>query len=81
MFFVPSIVELGAKNNLYLLCLSNGNADGLGKTREKELHASAKYLGFLDSYVVDDSQLQDGMDTVWDHELIAKHIKEYMRKK
>lgn len=66
MFFVPSILDLGKRNNLYLLCLSNGNADGLGKIREKELHASAKYLGFTDSYVVDDPKLQDGKDKVWD---------------
>jgi N-acetylglucosaminylphosphatidylinositol deacetylase len=46
MFFVPSILELRRTNNLHLLCLSNGNADGLGKIREKELHASCKYLGF-----------------------------------
>ena len=57
MFFVPSIMNLKNSNNLYLLCLSNGNFDGLGKIREKELHASAKYLGFIDSYVVDHPNL------------------------
>ena len=57
MFFVPSIMNLKKSNNLYLLCLSNGNFDGLGKIREKELHASAKYLGFIDSYVVDHPNL------------------------
>ena len=41
MFFVPSITQLRTTNDLYLLCLSNGNFDGLGKIREKELHASA----------------------------------------
>jgi len=52
MFFVPSIVQLRQPhlhNKLYLLCLSNGNFDGLGKIREKELHASARYLGFTDA--------------------------------
>ena len=46
MFFVPSIIALGKHNNLHMLCLSNGNADGLGRVREKELEASCKYLGF-----------------------------------
>lgn len=45
MFFVPSILHLGKTNNLHLLCMSTGNADGLGRTREKELQASAKLLG------------------------------------
>lgn len=57
MFFVPSIMHLKKTNELYILCLSNGNFDGLGKIREKELHASAKYLGFKDSKVVDNPQL------------------------
>jgi len=72
MFFVPSIMYLKKTNNLYLLCLSNGNFDGLGKIREKELHASAKHLGFIDSYVVDHPKLQDGMDNHWDPEIVAE---------
>ena len=81
MFFVPSILDLQKKNNLYLLCLSTGNADGLGRTREKELHASAKYLGFVDSHVVDDPHLQDGKDKVWESEHIANQIRNYLTMK
>jgi len=40
MFFQPSIVTLRDKNKLFLLCLSNGNAEGLGRIREKELERS-----------------------------------------
>ena len=43
---MPSILELRKQNNLHLICLSTGNADGLGAIREKELEASAKNLGF-----------------------------------
>ena len=57
MFFAPSIVSLRATNNLHLLCLSTGNADGLGRTREKELQASAKWLGFQSATVIDDPEL------------------------
>jgi len=60
------------------LCLSNGNFDGLGKTREKEMHASARYLGFKDSRVLDHPELQDGMKSYWDPEVIAEEIKKYM---
>jgi N-acetylglucosaminylphosphatidylinositol deacetylase len=31
MFFVPSILSLREKNKLWLLCLSNGDAAGLGR--------------------------------------------------
>jgi hypothetical protein len=78
MFFVPSIVQLRKTNELYLLCLSNGNFDGLGKIREKELYASAKYLGFKEAKVVDHPELADGMKSYWNPDVIGEEIKKYM---
>ncbi len=42
MFFAPSIIQLNNFNNISVLCLSNGNYAGLGKTREKELEKSCE---------------------------------------
>ena len=57
-FFQPSIVSLNAENKLHLLCLSNGNAEGLGREREKELEMSCKRLGFAEApSVIDDNDL------------------------
>ena len=78
MFFVPSIQQLKQNNNLFLLCLSNGNFDGLGKIREKELHASAKYLGFIEAEVIDHPELQDGMKSHWEPEVVAQQINKYL---
>jgi len=44
MFFLPAIKELGEKNLFFVLCLSNGNADGLGKIREREFEKSMRHL-------------------------------------
>jgi N-acetylglucosaminylphosphatidylinositol deacetylase len=44
MFFVPSILQLGAYNSIHVLCLSNGNYAGLGAIREKELVKSCEVL-------------------------------------
>jgi len=41
---VPTIVELEKNYKMHLLCFSNGDADGLGKTRENELKACAEFL-------------------------------------
>jgi len=58
MFFQPSIVTLKQENKLHLLCLSNGNAEGLGREREKELELSCKSLGFAEApTVIDDNDL------------------------
>lgn len=59
MFFAPTVLaltrpELG--NHVKILCLSSGDAEGLGETRKKELVASGLVLGLRreeDVYVVD----------------------------
>ena len=79
---MPSIVNLRQENKLYLLCLSNGNADGLGRKREKELEKSCAYLGFAEApTIIDDPDLQDGMDKKWGKDLIAEHLTRYLTAK
>ena len=81
-FFQPSILELAQYNKLYLLCLSNGNAEGLGRTREKELEMSCKRLGFSEApTVIDDPELQDGMDVNWAPGLVADYIVKHCNQK
>lgn len=60
MFFAPTVLaltrpELG--NHVKILCLSSGDAAGLGQTRKRELVKSGMVLGLRkgeDVYVVDD---------------------------
>ena len=66
MFFGPTIQALrraGART--HILCLSNGDADGLGAVREKELEIARKFLGVDSSEVVNDSKLKDGFKEAW----------------
>ncbi|CAG7979436.1 unnamed protein product [Penicillium salamii] len=78
MFFAPTVLaltnpELG--NHLKILCLSTGDADGLGEVRKKELQKSALRLGLRsesDVFIVDDlSRFPDGMDKTWTEEDVA----------
>lgn len=82
MFFVPTITQLKGRHELFLLCLSNGGADGLGQTRGRELMASTKLLGFDSSSVtlVDHPELKDGMRQVWDASVIAHIVDEHSKK-
>ena len=48
-----------------MLCLSNGNADGLGKIREKELEKSAKFFNITKLETLNDELLPDGMKNDW----------------
>ncbi|KAL2048128.1 hypothetical protein N7G274_000039 [Stereocaulon virgatum] len=71
MFFSPTVLALTAPeagNHVKILCLSSGNADGLGETRKKELAASGALLGLRsvsDVLVIEDSKFQDGMKATW----------------
>ena len=83
MFFGPLIMNLAPCSKIHLLCLSSGNAEGLGKQREKELLQSAISLN-LDPQnvkVVDDPAIPDGMDQKWDPELIVKHVSSYCKER
>lgn len=59
MFFSPTVLALTRPetgNHVKILCLSTGNADGLGETRKKELVKSAMTLGLRqedDVFVID----------------------------
>lgn len=81
MFFVPTIMNLTQENKLYLLCLSNGNFDGLGEIREQELIKSAEYLGFAEPpSIVDNQDLQDGKENKWPIDVIVDEIHRFFKK-
>ncbi|KAI7605143.1 chitin synthase export chaperone, partial [Hortaea werneckii] len=87
MFFAPvlqwlSKSELG--NQVLILCLSSGDADGLGHLRKDELAKSAVLLGVRTSehvVVVEDEKLPDSMETKWDPKLIASILTRYFAPK
>ncbi|RMZ87311.1 hypothetical protein DV736_g5461, partial [Chaetothyriales sp. CBS 134916] len=79
MFFAPTVQALTAphlQNHVKILCLSTGNADGLGDTRRQELEAAALTLGVRrreDIFVLDDeARFKDGMREQWSTDDIAR---------
>ncbi|KAI1847725.1 hypothetical protein JX265_009154 [Neoarthrinium moseri] len=77
MFFAPTVLALTRPetgNHVKILCLSTGNADGLGETRKKELVKSAMLLGLRqedDVFVIDSPDFPDSMTTPWDEQRIS----------
>lgn len=77
MFFAPTLLaltrpELG--NHVKILCLSSGDADGLGETRKKELVKSGLQLGVAskdDILVIEDRNFPDSMTVTWHPRLIS----------
>ncbi|GBG72880.1 hypothetical protein CBR_g12600 [Chara braunii] len=64
------------RRRMFVLCLSSGNADGLGAIRTNELYSACETLGISREEVVvlDLPGLQDGFDKKWDEGLISKLV-------
>lgn len=82
MFFTPIILSLIQTCHLSLICLSNGNAEGLGKIREQELYHACSILGIQsnDIYLVNNMKLLDGMTTHWPIDIVSDIVMEYLVK-
>mmetsp|Transcript_3507 Transcript_3507/g.7278 ORF Transcript_3507/g.7278 Transcript_3507/m.7278 type:complete len:246 (-) Transcript_3507:853-1590(-) len=80
MFFFPFISSFVKTNEVGLLCLSTGDADGLGRVRSIELEKASKFLGLSRHSIADDPLLRDGMRTQWDISRIRTLVKEELTK-
>lgn len=98
MFFAPALTALTSRAGpprraakgaatpatprIRLLCLSTGDAAGLGRVRARELVASARTLGVRpsDVTVLDDPRLRDGMTERWDHGVVAEVVAAELRR-
>ncbi|KAG2258360.1 hypothetical protein Bca52824_077654 [Brassica carinata] len=75
MFFSPTINYLTANAyKIHILCLSTGNADGIGIIRKDELHQACAVLRV--NPVCLRRNLCDGFGQVWNHDLLSEIIKE-----
>ncbi|KAG4304662.1 hypothetical protein PORY_002055 [Pneumocystis oryctolagi] len=83
MFFGPSIFQIKKDNEIYLLCLSNGNAEGLAKIRKEELMKSCNILGIFHKNIkiIENSSLQDSMTSYWDPNIISQLVSEFVIEK
>lgn len=88
MFFAPTLCwltkpDLG--NRVLILCLSSGDADGLGHIRKEELKKSALQLGITsEEHIVileDDTQFPDSMTATWDAKAISNVLLRYFAPK
>ena len=87
MFFAPVLQRLtnpALGNQVLVLCLSSGDADGLGHVRKAELAKSAVLLGVRTSehvVVIEDAKLPDSMTAAWDAKLVGGILARYFAPK
>jgi len=81
IFFSPTLNALQrAGTRVSILCLSTGNADGLGMMRRREIQAAGKALKVADVYVRDSPCLQDGKTNRWEPEVVSSFVRDHCRK-
>ena len=81
MFFTPSILSFLREGwEVYLVCFSRGSAGGNPYTRTIELFESTLSLGIKSANVkiLENQELQDGLDTYWNTNLISSIIHQYV---
>ncbi|KAM0722753.1 hypothetical protein Q7P37_002195 [Cladosporium fusiforme] len=87
MFFSPTLLSLARpelQNRIFILCLSSGDADGLGHIRKKELTKSALLLGVSSAehvVVVEDERFPDSMMQHWQAKDVAQVLQHYFAPK
>ncbi|KAG8379571.1 hypothetical protein BUALT_Bualt07G0102800 [Buddleja alternifolia] len=77
MFFAPVINYLISRGHkLHVLCMSTGDADGMGSIRKEELFLASAILKIPPEQVnvLDHPDLQDGFGKVWSKNLLASII-------
>ncbi|KZT56270.1 LmbE-like protein [Calocera cornea HHB12733] len=82
MFFAPTLLSLvSAGWEVWVLCLSVGDAEGLGGVRRGELADAAEVMGLGRErvQVVDDPRLPDSMTTSWEPEPILEHLHSFLK--
>jgi N-acetylglucosaminylphosphatidylinositol deacetylase len=78
MFFVPTIRALKESGEtVWLLCLTTGDYDGLGKEREKELYRAGRLLE-LDKVIVKNN-LQDHPSNRWPRSQVKSEIEQALK--
>lgn len=81
MFFTPLLTSMSnAGHQVSILCLSDGNFEGLGNIRSNELIKCAAmfHISSKDVYIVNHPSLQDGMNNDWPLNVIADIVQEHI---
>ena len=80
MFWTPTIKAfIDYKIPLKILCLSNGNYDGLGELREREFDNVSRELNLPDNQILNIPELQDNIKQFWEPKIVSEQIEEFLK--
>ncbi|AET39646.1 N-acetylglucosaminylphosphatidylinositol deacetylase Ecym_4617 [Eremothecium cymbalariae DBVPG len=78
MFFAPTLLQLDARMAqsvpFRVVCLTDGDADGLGEVRRRELHKALRLLVLERDVEIQMGGFKDGMDEEWKMEVVREEL-------
>ncbi|KAJ7244617.1 putative deacetylase LmbE-like domain-containing protein [Mycena haematopus] len=80
-FFSPTLTALShmqkVGRDVFVVCLSTGNAKGLGDVRKEEFGRALEIFGIQQArrFILDHPNLQDNKTTAWDPAVIAQELR------
>lgn len=80
MFWSPTLkklTSLGVK--VKVLCISNGNYDGIGHIRTEEFKSIAKNLHMEDNVILNIKELQDDITKKWEPKIVSEQITNFIK--
>ena len=81
MFWSPTLKKLLALNiKVKVLCLSNGNYNGIGDIRTEEFKAVSKSMHMEDNVILNVPELQDDITKKWDAKVVSQKIDDFLKK-
>ncbi|KAJ7806275.1 LmbE-like protein [Mycena olivaceomarginata] len=87
-FFSPTLTALshmqnvGRARDVFVVCLSTGNAKGLGDVRKEEFGKALEIFGIRQGrrFILDHPYLQDNKTAVWDPAVVAQELRPVIAK-
>lgn len=84
MFFTPLLsyfARMRLSGNVHIVCMTDGNSNGLGHVRRKELYESASIFSISKEqvHIVRHPDIEDGFDRIWPVETCYPIIKGYIQ--
>jgi len=80
LFFSPTLLAMPRGVQVYSLCLSYGDAEGLGQVRKEEFHRAMDVLGVAanNRWVLNHPLLQDDIKMMWEPNVVATEVEPYV---
>jgi len=80
LFFSPTLLAVPRGVQVFSLCLSHGDSEGLGQVRKEEFHRAMDVLKIPENrrWILNHPHLQDDIRVMWEPNVVAAQVEPYV---